>query len=114
MSGQFYQLERPEGYFDSSGHFLGYVVRVIGLGTRSYYLNFLCGMQPELKTMGVGGYGLISALFDTISDAHEASEKYYTAWHEEYDFELIDCDWCRRETVKNCLKTVNSQVMEFI
>ena len=118
MSGSFKQLEAPERYYNSNGVSFGYVVRVQGL-SRTTYLNYLCGMQHEIEVQGMGArwaHYIISAIFKTVEEAHEAAYRYYHAWHKEYGFEQdnITGKWISREIDKNCSKTVESQIMEFV
>ena len=126
MIDSFKQLEAPEQYYNNIGVSFGYVVRVRGLD-RSAYLNDIGKIQNDLilqtpmATTPAGGsnnlFYMTTALFKSEHLAYTAAERFYKKHGWEYDYELIVGGWATRPdnlNAKNCSKTVESQVMEFI
>jgi len=128
MISSFQQLEAPETYYNSNGVSFGYVVRVRGLD-RSLYLNDIGKIQDELMAQTpaatpagtpAGGsnrlFYMTTAIFKSEHHAYAAAERFYESHGWEYDYELTAAGWRTRPdnlNAKNCVKTVESQVMEF-
>jgi len=129
MIDSFVQLEAPEQYYNSSGGSCGYVVRMRGLD-RTLFLNDIGKIQKDLilntpattpAGTPAGGsnriYYMTTALFKSEHRAYVAAQKFYHSHGMEYDYELIAGGWATRPdnlNAKNCSKTVESQIMEFI
>ena len=114
----FQQLEAPARYYNDNGVSFGYVVRVQSLD-RSLFLNDISKIQDALMVQtpmapNSRTFYMTTALFASEHHAYECAEAFYEKHGWEYDYEQAGAEWRVKQNAQDCLKTVESQVMEFI